>query len=609
MTAPAIIVLTGSGSALAERIRDGLGLGEVHALATRVDNADVLFDSAAPHIRTLFQAGRPVVGICAAGILIRAVGPVLADKQAEPPVIAVAEDGSVVVPLLGGHHGGNRLARRIADALESVTAITTAGDLRFSAALDEPPPGYRLANPADAKTVMAALLDGAAARIDGDVPWLADSDLPIAADGAVKLRVTERRDIGSADTLVYHPATAAIGVGCERGCDPEELIGLVDTTLAEADLAAESVAVVVSLDLKADERAVLAVADHLERPARFFDAARLEAETPRLANPSDAVFRDVGCHGVAEAAALAAAGPAARLVVPKRKSTRATCSVALAPEPIDADRTGSPRGHLAVVGIGPGNGAWRTPEATRLISGASEVVGYQGYLDLLGPRIDDKRLHAFALGEEELRARHALDLAAEGRRVALISSGDAGIYAMASLVFELLDREDGSVVPGGPSWRNIDVEVAPGISALQAAAARAGAPLGHDFCAISLSDLLTPWPAIEARIRAAAEGDFVIAFYNPVSGRRRTQLPAAKRILLNHRPAATPVLLARNLGRDGEDLRHVTLADLDPAEIDMLTLVVVGSTATRRFETGDGRKWIYSPRGYGDARLAKEGRG
>ena len=188
--------------------------------------------------------------------------------------------------------------------------------------------------------------------------------------------------------------------------------------------------------------------------------------------------------------------------------------------------------------------------------------------------------------------RHALGLAAEGRAVALVSSGDPGIYAMAAVVFELLDRD------AHPDWQKIAVEVLPGVSALQAAAARIGAPLGHDFCAISLSDLLTPWLLIEQRLRAAAEGDFVVALFNPVSQRRRRQLAVAKDILLARRPGDTPVVLARSLGRDGETVKVVNLADLDPETVDMMTLVIVGSGATRRVERSDGGYWVYTPRGY-----------
>lgn len=187
----------------------------------------------------------------------------------------------------------------------------------------------------------------------------------------------------------------------------------------------------------------------------------------------------------------------------------------------------------------------------------------------------------------------ALELAAGGAAVALVSSGDAGIYAMASLVFQLVESSDRA------DWRRIALQVSPGISALQAAASRVGAPLGHDFCAISLSDLLTPWAVIENRISAAAEADFVMAFYNPRSGRRTEAMVTARRILLGHRPPETPVVLARNLGRPEERITVTSLDALNPDDIDMLTLVLVGSTKTRAFAHGGEGSWVYTPRGYG----------
>ena len=231
-----------------------------------------------------------------------------------------------------------------------------------------------------------------------------------------------------------------------------------------------------------------------------------------------------------------------------------------------------------------------------MIAEADELVGYGLYIDLLGPLATGKTRTDFPLGKEEDRCRYALEQAATGRNVALISSGDAGIYAMGALVFELLDRAP-EAHGVSPAARRVEVVSAPGVSALQAAAARAGAPLGHDFCAISLSDLLTPRDDIIRRLHAAAEGDFVIAFYNPVSLRRRTLLAEARDILLRHRPAETPVLLASSLGRPEETIRYRMLSDLDVDEVDMLTVVLVGSSNSRLAQLGDGPK-MYTPRGY-----------
>ena len=588
----ALVALTARGAVLAERLRPVLDGAVLHGLDRRVEGADHRFADPLGRLRELFAEGRPIVAICATGIVVRAIGPLLEDKHAEPPVVVVAEDGSAVVPLIGGHRGANALAMRIADALGVAAAITTAGDRRWGVALDAPPPGWRLANPQDSKAFAAALLAGTRVRLDGEAPWLTESALPLAPDGTLSITATETAAAGGPDHLVYHPAVLALGVGCERGAAPEELFGLVSGILDRHRLAPQAIAGVFSLDLKADEPAMLDLAERLGVPLRVFGAARLEAETPRLAAPSDAVFREVGCHGVAEGAALAAAGPEGALVVEKVKSRRATCAIARAPAPIDAAAVGRNRGRLAVVGIGPGTADWRTPEASTAIAAADHLVGYSLYLDLLGSLADGKQRHDFGLGEEEVRVRHALELAATGERVALISSGDIGIYAMASLVFELIERGD------DPAWGRVEIAVAPGISAMQAAAARIGAPLGHDFCTISLSDLLTPWSAIERRLRATAEGDFVTAFYNPLSRKRDSHLVRAFAILREARPPETPVVYARNLGRDGESLEVRRLDEPPPETLDMLTLVLVGSSETRRVARGDGGAWVYTPRGY-----------
>ncbi len=628
---PAVVILSEAAASLGRRIAVDIG-GELHGAAARVTEADMRFVSAKDHVQALFVAGRPIVAVMASGALIRLLAPLLSDKHLEPPVLAVAEDGSSVVPILGGHHGANDLARVIATALGAHAAITTAGDLKFGVALDQPPDGYALANPECAKAVMAELIAGGGVRLDlpsprlrgegarradeglqqsgahdlpvtpalspqaerGGIPaWLIQSRLPFQKEARVTLSVTDQQKTAGELELVYHPKTLVLGMGCERHAKPEEAIALAEEALAKGGLASESLAAICSIDLKADETAIHAVAAHFGVPARFFTATTLEAEAPRLKNPSEVVFAEVGCHGVAEGAALAAVGASGELVVEKIKSKGATAAIAKATDIIDPKTTGRARGTLFVVGIGPGSEGWRSPEVSRMVQASTDLVGYSLYLDLLGPLADGKTRHDFDLGKEEARVVHAMELAGEGKTVALVCSGDAGIYAMATLVFELFDK--GGITDGAS---RIEVQVSPGISALQAAAARIGAPLGHDFCTISLSDLLTPWEHIQRRVKAAGEGDFVIAFYNPVSMKRRTQLAYARDELLKYRPATTPVILATNLGREGETVRTVPLGELNVDDVDMLTVVVVGSSESRTVTTGDGKTWVYTPRGY-----------
>ena len=424
---------------------------------------------------------------------------------------------------------------------------------------------------------------------------------------AVSLTVTRRQRTPGESELVYCPQDVMLGVGCARGCQPDEMIDLVMQELTRADINAASIAGVFSVDLKADEPALHALAAMLDVPLRIFDRETLAAEAPRLASPSAVVEEEIGIPGVAEAAALAAAGPDGKLIHKKVKSANATMALALAPAPVDEPAlAGRKPGRVMLIGIGPGQAEWRTPEASQMILGADELVGYDLYIDLLGAVAAHIPRRDFKLGEEEARCRYALEAAAAGKDVAVICSGDAGIYAMGALVYELLDRDEAD---GGVSdaARRVQIVSAPGISALQAAAARSGAILGHDFCAISLSDLLTPWEAIEKRIHAAGAGDFVVAFYNPVSKRRRTQLAAAREILMQYRGGDVPVILASSLGRPDEKIQYRTLGGLDIDEVDMLTTVMVGASSSKRLDLGRGSA-VYTPRGYAKHLDAPQGK-
>jgi precorrin-3B C17-methyltransferase len=246
-------------------------------------------------------------------------------------------------------------------------------------------------------------------------------------------------------------------------------------------------------------------------------------------------------------------------------------------------------GHLAIVGLGPGDVAQQTPQAAAALAAATDVVGYAPYLARV-PKVAGQIRHASDNREELDRARLALSLAAQGRRVAVVSSGDAGVFAMASAVFEAIDR-------GEPVWRALEIDVVPGISAMFAAAARIGAPLGHDFCAISLSDNLKPWDTVVRRLTAAASAGFVIALYNPRSHARPWQLGAVFDLLRAALPGSTAVVFATSVSRSGERIDITTLARADPERADMRTLVIIGSAATRLIERPDGRAWLYSPRG------------
>src|SRR5215469_16955059 len=281
----AIVVIGESGAVLGQRLRASLPGARLHGPRSRGREWDVVYDRVSAHLAELFEARRPIVGVCASGILIRSVGHLLAAKREEPPVVALTEDGSVAVPLLGGHHGANALARVIAGLTGGIAAITTAGDLRLGVALDEPPPRWRIADPDTAKAVVAALLQGQRVALAEEVAggeWLHAGAIGWADEGEKRVLVTDRAVPPDPEALVFHPPILAVGVGCERGCSADEISDLVRSTLGGAGLSAAAVAAVVSVELKLTEPAIHDLAAELGVPARFFPASRLLAETPRL---------------------------------------------------------------------------------------------------------------------------------------------------------------------------------------------------------------------------------------------------------------------------------------------------------------------------------------
>ncbi|MEI6328592.1 MAG: precorrin-3B C(17)-methyltransferase [Pseudanabaena sp. ELA645] len=470
MKSPAVFILGEKSIAIAQQIQTVIPNAKIYGLASRTQSADRQYDKFSETVSELFSQGHPIIGICAAGILIRSLAPLLSDKRAEPPVIAIAEDGSAVVPLWGGLNGANQMAKEIANLLQVQAAITTTGDLRFQTSLLNPPAGYRLINDDEqTKIFLADLLAGKSVQLIGEATWLSESNLPIV----------------------------------DHGTHTIEII-----------------------------------------------SSKIELET----------------------------------VASKLSSTYLIYQMAPMQESIS-------NGKLSVIGTGPGAAKWMSPEVKEILEDATDFVGYKTYINLVKEFTKGKTMHASDNRVELDRARLALNLAIEGKSVVIVSSGDPGIYGMAAAVFEVLDTEP------NPSWNEINIHVAPGISAAQAAAAAIGAPIGHDFCTISLSDILKPWEIIEQRLAAAAQADFAIAIYNPISTQRRWQLTAAKEILLQWRSPDTPVILGRKMGRKGENVRVIRLAELAPELADMQTVIIIGSSKTKVVEWGD-RLRVYTPRKY-----------
>lgn len=551
MTAPAIVVLGSAALDTARRIQAHLPGARIHGLASRVDahSADIVYDDFGAHLRSLYAAGTPVIALCAAGIVIRALASCLADKVAEPPVLAVAQDGSAVVPLLGGMSGVNVLAREIAACLQVAPAITTSGELRFGQCLLAPPEGYALADIEQGKRFVSGLLAGETTRIEGHAPWLDDAPLPRAADARLAVRITPYSAGASApQDLVIHPRCVLAWLD-DAGIEGD-IAERVRVALRERGLAPLALAALAAPLRHGSVEALTEAAHALGVPLRLCDAAPFDA---------------TGSNGVA---------------------------LHIADSPVDAFAIGRARGTLTVLGLGPGSADLLTPAARRALDEAEDVLGYETYVRMAGPFRDDQRVHMTDNREEVQRARHAFELASEGRRVVVVSSGDPGVFAMAAAVLEALDT-GGADHADHADWHAVKLAIVPGVSASLATAARAGAPLGHDFCVLSLSDNLKPWSVIEKRIAHAGEADLVMAFYNPLSKARPWQFDRAMEIVRTHRRAETPVVLGRDIGRPGERLSIVTLGALTSDLVDMRTMVIVGSSTTRT--VGD---WVYTPRWY-----------
>jgi cobalt-precorrin 5A hydrolase / precorrin-3B C17-methyltransferase len=508
-----------------------------------------------------------LVCFLAVGATTRLVAPLLDSKWVDPAVVCVDEPGRYAVTLVGGHAAGaNALCTRVADVLGAQAIITTATDATGLPGLDT------LGWPAEGAIarVSRALLDGEPVGFESDATWpLPSLPVTIGAPGQCRIVVTDRIVPIDDVTVVLRPPSLVAGVGASKDVAEEEVLGLLDEALAVGGLARDSVTALATVDAKAEEEGIVAAARRGGWLLRTYPASQLAGVA--VPNPGEAALAAVGTPSVAEAAALTYGD---ELVVAKRKSEMATVALARV----------RPRGRLALVGLGPGDRDLVTPRAIEELRRASVVVGLDQYLDqirdLLRP---GTRVLSSGLGDEEQRAASAVAEARKGHAVALVGSGDVGVYAMASPAL-------------GIAGADIDVTGVPGVTAGLAAAALLGAPLGHDHVIISLSDLHTPWEVIERRIRAAAEGDFVVAFYNPRSKERDWQLGAALEILASHRDPGTPVGVVHDAFRPGQRVLVTTLAEIDPAVADMTSVVIVGSASTQiiagRMVTPRGYRWL-----------------
>jgi len=465
-TSYAIIILNASALPLAEKIKASLDRDcDIYALAGKINNFPREFARFSDFVQTLYQQNRPIIAVCASGIVIRSLAPILGKAALEPPVLSVAIDASSIVPLLGVTSGANMLARALAQKLNAHAAITTSGELRFGLNLLTPPADLELINRENGKKFISQLLDGAAVRFTGVMhDWLLNSKLPVDAAATLQIHIALENEVitMSANRLIYRLHTDAV-----------------------------------------------------------------------TSKPSS-------------------------------------------------------RGRVTIVGLGPGAIAQRSHAVHLALNLADDVLGYGFYVDQAGPFHSNQRLHYSDNRQELARAIEALNLAGQGRRAVLVSSGDAGVFGMAAAFFEILEQ-------AGHDNLDIDIVVEPGITAALAASSRFGAPLGGDFAVISLSDNLKSQSVIEQRLRLAAQADMAMALYNPVSKARPHQIGRVLAILREEKPPTTPIGLATDIGRPAEQTLLTTLQEIRLDSITSRTIVLVGSSRSRIFHAC-GRTWFYTPR-------------
>ena len=578
-----------------------IGLTPSAAAAVIEPPDDLLIAPASELLAEQWRSGSCLVVIGALGAVVRLIASSLNHKQTDPAVVVMDAGGKQIVPLIGSHAAGaEQLARELAATLGGQIVLTGDAASQQRLALDafgEDWGWRRGGKPQDWHDLMVCQANTSALHAvqEGGLNLWRKSAAGLALEIVDSVNQPPTLSIGpriSRARCRWHPATLWIGVGCERHTSHALLERAVHQVLEVAGLALEAVAGLSSIEAKGDEPALLRMQAQHNWPLRLQSAAALD--DVQVPTPSTVVKTEMGTASVAEASALLAAGAGGQLLVTKRiiraaQGEQGAVTVAIA----EAVQASAPqRGELHLIGSGPGALQLLTGDARHALSRCIVWVGYGMYLDLLEPlrRCDQVRLDG-QLTLERDRCRQALEMARQGIRVALVSSGDSGIYGMAGLALELWMEL--------PELDRPQFEVHPGISAVQVAAARAGAPIMHDFCTISLSDRLTPWEVIERRIRAAAAGDFVVALYNPRSKGRDWQLQKAKEILLDARPLTTPVVMARQLGRGEERVSLHELATLQPEQVDMLTVLIIGNSSSRLL---DGR--MVTPRGYPGAALS-----
>lgn len=555
---------------------------------------------------------RLLIFIMAAGIAVRAIAPFIKDKKTDPAVLVLDEYGRFVISLLSGHLGrANLFARELADSLKAQAVITTASDINSLTAIDlwAQDNNLTIENWDIVPFISTRLLNNKKLKIydETDIGLPAEF-IKVKTPETADILITNRVNLYPSKQLLLRPKNITIGIGCNSGTGAEEIESVIKEVLMENNLSFLSISCLATLNKKASEEGLRSFAKKYELEIKSFTPEDINALEG--IEKSEAAFKATGAKAVAEPSAILASKCKSLLF---KKQKRGNVTVAAA-ETATADtkkliqktEEGSLmnhkekqtskslsnldiKGRIYIVGTGPGDIAHITPYAQNAIKESDYIVGYGTYLDLIPELTKGKSIVSTGMTEEIDRCKKAIELANEGRAVSVISGGDPGIYAMAGLVFELLRDAQCKAVNSSLPY----IEVIPGISALNACAARLGAPLMHDFASISLSDRLTPWEVIAKRLEAAASSDFVLVIYNPKSKGRVEHINAAVSIVQKYRSLGTPVGIVKKAMREAETLIITDLQHMLDHEIDMQTTIIIGNSQTFIWEG-----WMITPRGY-----------
>jgi cobalt-precorrin 5A hydrolase / precorrin-3B C17-methyltransferase len=555
---------------------------------TNIKEAQTYTGDLKAHVATLWETQQAIVFCLATGAVVRLIAPLLQHKSTDPAVIVVDETGKFVISLCSGHQGGaDKLTLLIAQLIGATPVLTGVSSSLGLPAVDMlgVPFGWRRGS-GDWTGVSAVVARGESVQViqeEGSNLWQKVYNFQSSPSPQAQIYITARTVEPEINPYIqWHPRVLWVGIGCERGTPTETIAQAITKVFLEYQLAENAIAAIATIDIKADEIGLLELCQERDLPLITFNKEVLSAVS--VPNPSNIVEAEVGTPSVAEAAALSASGSQTLLVTKQIFKSVGAVTIAIAQS--EQEYTGR-TGKLLLVGTGPGQLDQITPAAQIAIASADVVIGYSLYIDLIAPLLQPGQIiEAMPITQERQRAERAIELANWGLTVAVVSSGDSGIYGMAGIVMEQLQAAN---------WdgKTPSVQLFPGISALQAAASRVGTPLMHDFCAISLSDLLTPWETIEKRLIAAAQADFITALYNPKSQTRTQQLATATAIFLKYRAPNTPVAIIRSAYRPDEQITLTTLDKLLDTNVDMLTTVLIGNQTTRTHNN-----WMITPRGY-----------